>query len=282
MLRRLPPVAEVCLACALFLGLTTSINAAVPTVDSLPESALVPGGVAVLKLAAPASSASYNRTPVLVVEFQGEHYAVVGVPLNPRGGAQQLDVVYDNGDQGILWFRLSRKDFAEERLPATAQDSGDAADLSARLAADTAAINAALSTRTDSLNPDFSLTAPVAGERRDSFGLRRYVGDRPEPIHVAMDIEAPAGTPVRAAAPGVVITTGEFTAEGNVVIVDHGQGLLSLYGHLSQIGVTPGTAVTAATEIGQVGQSGQASTPHLHWRVQLNATPVDPALFLAD
>jgi len=115
------------------------------------------------------------------------------------------------------------------------------------------------------------LSAPIDAEPTDGFGPR---GMR---FHTGIDYPAPMGTPVVAARDGVVSAVGPLAGYGNVVELSHGQGVSTLYAHLSQILVEPGRRVTRGTTVGLVGRTGDATGPHLHFEVRLRGAAIDPA-----
>ncbi|MGH9375984.1 MAG: M23 family metallopeptidase [Terriglobia bacterium] len=122
---------------------------------------------------------------------------------------------------------------------------------------------------------------PVRGEVTDSFGERIDPISGDEAFHPGIDIAAPPGTPVRATADGIVVQAGLGEAGyGNEVLIDHGSGLETRYGHLRKVFVVDGQEVKQGQIIGSVGMTGRATGPHLHYEVLVRNTPVNPAKFL--
>ena len=122
---------------------------------------------------------------------------------------------------------------------------------------------------------------PVVGKLESGVGGRRNpFGGRGYEYHEGQDIDAAYGTPVQAAASGRVITAGWQRGYGNVIYVDHGSGLSTRYGHLSEIDVSVGQTVARGQTIGLVGSTGRSTGPHLHYEVRINNQPVDPRPYL--
>jgi len=117
--------------------------------------------------------------------------------------------------------------------------------------------------------------SPVEGTVSDRFGGRG--GGR----HAGVDILASGGTEVRAAAQGIVVYAGDgMRGYGNAVVLDHGEGVTTLYGHLEAIRVESGDAVPDGAVIGAVGRTGNATTYHLHFEIHVDGVPVDPLAHL--
>ena len=129
---------------------------------------------------------------------------------------------------------------------------------------------------------DTDFIPPVDGRLSSLFGLKRFFNNQPKNPHSGLDIAAPAGTPIQAPASATVINTGDYYYNGNTVFLDHGQGLISGYFHMTEIKVKAGQQLKQGDIIGTVGATGRVTGPHLHWNVYLNRTKVDPALFIAD
>lgn len=99
-------------------------------------------------------------------------------------------------------------------------------------------------------------------------------------FHKGLDIAVPFGSDVRSAAQGTVIFAGQKGGYGNCVIVSHGNGLATLYGHLSSVLVSPNQQIKVGEVIAKSGNTGRSTGPHLHYEVHKNNTPVNPRLFL--
>jgi murein DD-endopeptidase MepM/ murein hydrolase activator NlpD len=122
--------------------------------------------------------------------------------------------------------------------------------------------------------------APVAAPVSSGFGTRVHpiLGD--VRVHTGIDYAAGTGAPIKSAGNGIVVWAGPRGGYGNAVIIDHRNGLGTLYGHQSRVNVTVGQKVTTGQVVGFVGQTGMATGPHLHFEVRELGAPVDPTMYL--
>jgi len=247
-----------------------------------PRIASVPGGVARIPLGGgeEAPRAWLDERRVLVLREGVGWVALVGISLAETAGkVLSLTVQQPGASRETRTFKVTPKSYPVQRLKVPRDKVELSKEDLARHEREREHLARVLATFTDS-EPRLAMVQPTPGRRSSSFGLRRYFNGQPRAPHNGMDIAAPLGTPVVAASAGRVLDSGDYFFPGRIVVLDHGLGALSLYAHLSEIDVRVEQAVVAGTPIGKVGATGRVTGPHLHFSVYLNATAVDPALFL--
>jgi biotin carboxyl carrier protein len=277
---RMPAIARA-FVCALSF-VTASPGFAATT--QLPRPSLVPGGVFVFPIqsldrqAAPVVTLDGQRA--MVLRSEGRWVAVVGLPLSEKPG--HLSIVVHNGDapESTVGFDITDKHYVTQSLKVAPGKVDLSKEDEERVNREIPHIKAIEATFTDTPPVTLRLRQPIPGVRSSSYGMRRVFNNEPRNPHTGMDIAAPTGTLVKAPAAGRVIDIGDYFFNGNTVFIDHGQGLITMYCHLSETDVKVGDNVTTGQVIAKVGATGRVTGPHLHFGVALNATFVDPALFL--
>jgi len=261
-------------------GLTLLASAC--ATQAFPTQQTVPGGLAIIPLASQqqqAPQAYYEGQRVTVVPNGENWVALVGIPLDAEAGTQQLEMM-DAGTRQAIVFEVSPKHYRTQRLRIKDKNKVDPDDESSERIVQEMALQKRLASQFSGQVPTVDFIRPVKGRDSGRFGLQRILNGQQRQPHSGMDIAAASGTPIKAVAPGRVIYTGNLFFSGNVVYVDHGGGLISMYAHLSRINVRNGEILNQGDNLGLVGQTGRATGPHLHWSVYLNGTAVNPALFL--
>ncbi|RMM13481.1 M24/M37 family peptidase [Pseudomonas syringae pv. helianthi] len=239
----------------------------------------VPGGVAVIDLGtgAQAPTATYQGKPVLVVKEQGTRWlAIVGIPLTVKPGTQQIT----SGGRALN-FTVGSKKYPEQHitLKNKRQVNPNPED-NKRIEGELAEQLRAYRSFSPGTPSNLILDKPVNGPLSSKFGVRRFFNGEERNPHSGLDFAVPAGTPIKSPAAGKVILTGNYFFNGNTVFVDHGQGFISMFCHMSKIDVKVGDLVPRGGVVGKVGATGRATGPHMHWNVSLNDARVDPAIFI--
>lgn len=251
--------------------------------QSLFEPSSRPGGIVIVDLDSLASQqpiARWNDKPVAVINKGGKALAVVGIPLSVEPGEQTLSVFDSSNEEKQINFSVGTHAYAEQRLTITNKRKVNPEPLDmVRINAESKRLKIVKNSRAERLMTN-SFIWPVAGPVSSPFGLRRFFNDQPRRPHGGIDIAAPEGTPIMAAADGVVLDADDYFFNGNSVIIEHGLGLQTFYAHMSRIDVGAGERVSQGQVIGAVGATGRVTGAHLHWSVGLNATWIDPLLVI--
>ncbi|RJX81477.1 peptidoglycan DD-metalloendopeptidase family protein [Pseudomonas sp. LS-2] len=240
----------------------------------------VPGGVAVVDLgpANQAPKATWQGKPVLVVKDQDARWlAIVGIPLTIKPGTSQQ---VNSGGRNLP-FTVGSKKYPEQHitLKNQRQVNPNPDDLK-RIEQELDVQVRAYRSFTPGTPSNLLLDKPVNGPLSSKFGVRRFFNGEERNPHAGLDFAVPAGTPIKSPAAGKVILIGNYFFNGNTVFVDHGQGFISMFCHMSKIDVKVGDTVPRGGVVGRVGSTGRATGPHMHWNVSLNDARVDPAIFI--
>tara|TARA_R110002050_G_scaffold9504_1_gene33025 strand:+ start:169578 stop:170420 length:843 start_codon:yes stop_codon:yes gene_type:complete len=265
-----------------FIGLVFSVlMTASVSAMTLPQQSAVPGGVVIIPIIAKVDAkplVQYNNKQVMVLKQDGQWLAIVGIPLTAKVGVQTL-TVKSAGKTTKKSFEIADKAYPTQHIEI--KDDGKVNPTNydmKRINAEKAIINAALEHWTDG-EVALNFAWPIEGRVSGLFGRRRVFNGQPRNPHSGMDIAAPTGTEIHAPADGIIRNTGDYFFNGNTVFIDHGQGLVTMFCHMDEIGVKAGQFIKQGEVIGTVGMTGRVTGPHLHLGVSLNDTRVEPRLF---
>jgi murein DD-endopeptidase MepM/ murein hydrolase activator NlpD len=256
---------------------TSTTTEAVATEHSpTPSSAAFPGGIYVWAIPPAASRVTYRDKPVLVVN----DHALVGIPIMTTPGEYHLDYSM-RGTEKRHAFTVQDKQYTEQHITIKNQNLVDPpAETLARISAEAQRQRKLYG----AFEPDHRVAEgfqlPLEGIVTSLYGHRRFFNGKPRSPHTGLDIAADHGTEIRAAGAGKVTLAEDLYFNGNTLFLDHGQGLITMYCHMSEHLVREGDIVEKGQVIGRVGATGRATGPHLHWSVSLNGTRVDPQTFM--
>ncbi len=252
-----------------------------PTI-AMPQQALVPGGIALLTLPdfKPDTKVYFNNKRVAVFPYNNTWVAMAGIGLSTKPGNYEFSIKRADGLVLNTQITVKYKKYDEQRLiiKNKRKVNPNAVD-NKRIASESVRKKKAKKQYSD-IEPQVKFIWPVTGRISSVFGLRRFFNDQERRPHRGLDIAAAEGTPIKAAASGTVLDAGDFFFSGNMIYLDHGQGIISLYAHLSEIAVKPGDFVKQGDIIGNVGQTGRVTGAHLHFAVFANQALIDPIFML--
>ncbi len=252
--------------------------------QAFPRNDLKPGGVAVINVA-PTKQAkpkvTYQSNPVALVKGRQNWLAIVGIPLSAKVGSHKVKVIDAKGKTSFKGFKVRSYKYRTQRLTISNKNKVNPNKKSKQRIAREYSLKKRLQKTYSPKQAHLNFMRPIKGGRDSGrFGLKRILNKQKRNPHSGMDIAAPTGRSIRATESGTVLYVGHLFFTGKVVYLDHGNGALSLYAHLSKFNVKKGQKVKRGETIGKVGSTGRVTGPHLHWSVYLNGNTVDPALFL--
>ena len=262
----------------------TALIAGVGHAGALPRESRVPGGVALLRVAdatEPRPAVSRDGVPVWVSRQATQWVAAVGLPLSLQPGEQQVEVRSTNGAARTITFTVKPKRYPVQHVTLRDQAMVEPpADVMARIERESAHLKVVRSQWRETAATDAAFVQPARGRLSGRFGGSRVLNGKPRAPHAGLDVAVMTGTAVLAPADGVILDIGDYYFCGKTMFIDHGNGLLSLFCHLSEWDARVGDSVRKGQAVARSGATGRASGPHLHWSVYLNGTSVEPELFL--
>lgn len=247
-----------------------------------PEQALVPGGIAImgLKNYTAETRITFDDRKTTIFKHEDAWYALAGIPLKVKPGTYQFKIQQQDGSSLVSKVEIKGKKYQEQHLTIKNKRKVNPNEQDMQRITNERVLKRTAKKHWSEAYPDVDFIWPVNGEISSIYGLRRFFNEQERNPHNGLDIAAPEGTDIKVTADGTVIEAGEFFFSGNMVYIDHGQGLISLYAHLSRIDVKPGDVLRRGEILGAVGQTGRVTGAHLHFAVMSNGVLFDPIYLL--
>lgn len=252
---------------------------------AFPTNSLRPGGIGVISVLAsnqPKPFVTYKSSPLALVKGQQNWLAIVGIALNAKSGSHQISIKESSGKKRTKSFNVKSHQYKTQRLTIKNKNKVNPNKKSSKRIEREYLLKQKLKSTFSDNSPRMNFIKPVAGRDSGRFGLRRILNKQKRNPHSGMDIAAAEGIKIKAAEAGRIIFVGDLFFTGKVVYLDHGNGLISLYAHLSKAHVKEGQLVKRGEIIARVGKTGRVTGAHLHWSVYLNGNAIDPALFITN
>jgi len=249
---------------------------------ALPQQALVPGGIALMALPdyKRDTKVYFKNKRIAVYPYKNTWIAMAGIGLSTKPGDYDFSVKRSDGTISSSKVTVKYKKYDEQHLTIKNKRKVNPNEEDNKRIISESKRKKSAKKQFSETQPNVDFIWPVSGRISSIFGLRRFFNEQERRPHSGLDIAGDEGTPIRAAANGTVIDAGDFFFSGNMIYLDHGQGIISLYAHLSKISVKPGDTVNQGDIIGNLGQTGRVTGPHLHFAIISNQTLIDPVFML--
>ena len=216
----------------------------------------------------------------LLEKISGGWRGVVAIPLGTAPGSHALIFETGAGARQELTLEVVAHDYGEQRLTLPKKMvTPMRPETLAKIKSDRKLLRRVYGSSGGRLLFHDEIAPPLHSRLTSTFGRRRLLNGKPKAPHGGIDYKAPVGVPVPAAGDGRVVLAGNLYYSGNIVIIDHGLDIFTLYMHLSRIDCHPGDVVRRGQIIGRSGRSGRVTGPHLHWGVKIAGVFVDPLEF---
>jgi murein DD-endopeptidase MepM/ murein hydrolase activator NlpD len=234
---------------------------------------------------APDMDGSVAGRPLFFFPYADGYAALIGIDLEAKPGKTPWRIGFvDRGGiarKAAGRITIKTRNFPVQRLTLPASMVDLSPENERRADAEAARLRTLFNTISSERLWRGRFVRPVySGGRAEGFGSRRIINGKLRSPHSGSDFAAPAGTPVVASNRGRVALVVEFFFGGRIVVLDHGEGLYTLYMHLDRANVAEGVLVERGSIIGAVGSSGRATGPHLHWSAELRHARIDPEVLL--
>ncbi len=234
-----------------------------------------------------------SPTPVPSVKFtwRGKQYTVSSIPWEKgskadillgtpvdknEGKSLPLVAILSNGKKLQSKIGIYDKERPVQKLTVDRKYVSPSAKELERIRSDQKKSAAAAATFSAERHWSLPMYRPLTGGVSSVFGVKRVFNGEPRSVHKGLDLRGAEGTPIKAAAGGTVLLSDDLYFSGNVVYIDHGQGVVTMYAHLSKSLVKPGQYVARGETLGLVGATGRVTGPHLHLTLLVQGVPVDP------
>lgn len=226
------------------------------------------------------TGAFLNR-PVYFHPGSGRQAALLPVDISTPPGNYPLTIEYQHVHHGTkkvitIQVEVQPYEFSVEELTLPEKMVTFPEEILKRIQDEKKAVDAVFEKNSESLLWNGGFIKPVEDDIVGLFGSRRILNGEERSRHLGVDIRGKEGTPIRCANSGRIALAGDFYLLGSAVILDHGQGVFTMYCHLSKAAVKEGQPVAKGELVGEVGATGRATGPHLHWGAVICGAKVDP------